>query len=123
MKYYLETKTGLREATPEECYMIWWHLEVGEELHLDGYKVYDENFEKPSYRTTNSIWSKVSTFFQGYAQPGKECIWPSPLYEKFMAASNKGKELFMKWIHKEYEAPEEVQNMRGWDKAMWVLNH
>jgi hypothetical protein len=40
-----------------------------------------------------------------------------------MAASDKGKELFMKWIHKEYESPEEVQNMRGWDEAMWVLNH
>lgn len=123
MRYFLETKDSLREATPQECHMIWWHLEVGEELHLDGFKVYDEDFKEPSTWTKNSIWSKCAILWKGYAKPGNEHIWPCALYDEYMASSEQGKKLFMDWIHGEYETPAEVQGLTGLQEARWVLNH
>lgn len=121
MKYLIETKTSLREATPQECQMISWHIEVGEELYLYGMSIYQEDFTSLPH-TTNSRWSKYPSFPKGWAPLGKERMVPSYLYDKYMEATPEKQELFMKWIHMEYDVPEDLAyHMNGMQEALWVL--
>ena len=123
-KYYFETKTILREATPEEEAILDFTLEVGDTVTFmsDTFgKVLDKNLEEVKTYVANSVWSGWASIIKSMGGPKEGVLLESQYYEIYKGASSAQKELFWRWIHGEYHLPEPLCNQVTGQQEMLIM--